>query len=90
VIDNGERLLRCMHLTARHAQAFKGLGARHLVHKMAVDVEEAGAVLLAIDDVFLEDLVVERISHARVSRIRAHIIRVSHALVTYGHEPWSS
>ena len=46
VVDDGERLLRRAHLAAGHAQALEGLRARHLVHEMAVDIEEAGAVRL--------------------------------------------
>ncbi len=69
VVDDGERLLRRAHLAARHAQAFERLRARHLVHEMAVDVEEARAVVLALDHVIVEDLVVECLGHA-VSRLR--------------------
>ena len=47
VVDDGERLLRRAHLAAGDAQALEGLRARHLVHEVAVDIEEAGAVGLA-------------------------------------------
>ena len=46
-------------LPPRHAQALEGLRARHLVDEVAVDVEEAGAVGLTVDDVVVPDLVVE-------------------------------
>ena len=46
VVDDGQRLLRRAHLAARHAQAFEGLRAGHLVHEVAVDIEQAGAVRL--------------------------------------------
>ena len=59
VIDDGERLLRRADLAAGDAQALEGLRARHLVHEMAVDVEEAGAVRLGVDDMVVPDLVVE-------------------------------
>ncbi len=65
VVDDGERLLRRAHLAARHAQPLEGLRARHLVHEMAVDVEQARAVRLAVDYVVLEDLVVERLGHSQ-------------------------
>ena len=60
VVDDGERLLRRADLAAGHAQALEGLRARHLVDEVAVDVEEAGAVRLRVDDVVVPDLVVER------------------------------
>ena len=49
VIDHGERFFRRAHLAAGHAQAFERLRARHLVHEMAVDIEQTGAVRLLID-----------------------------------------
>jgi hypothetical protein len=49
----------CADLAAGHAQALEGLRARHLVHEVAVDVEQAGAVVLAVDHVVVENLVVE-------------------------------
>ena len=61
VIDHGERLLGRAHLAAGHAQALEGLRARHLVHEMAVDIEDAGAVRLPVDDVVVENLVVKRL-----------------------------
>ncbi len=60
VIDHGERLLRGAHLAARHAQAFERLRARHLVDEMAVDIKQAGAVGLLVDQVVVPDLVVQR------------------------------
>ena len=46
VVDHGQRLLRRAHLAAGHAQALEGLRARHLVHEVPVDIEDAGAVRL--------------------------------------------
>ena len=59
VVDDGQRLLGVADLAAGHAQAFEGLRAGHLVDEVAVDVEQAGAVVLAVDDVVVADLVVE-------------------------------
>ena len=59
VIDHGERLARLVHLAAGRPQALEGLRAGHLVHEMAVDVEERSAVGLRLDHVVVEDLVVE-------------------------------
>jgi len=70
VVDDGKRLFRRPHLALAQPQALEGLRARHLVHEMAVDVEEARAIRLALDDVVLEDLVVQRLGHSR-SRVLA-------------------
>src|SRR5690606_9019493 len=51
VVNDRKRLLRLAHLTAGQAEAFKGLRARHLMDEVAVDVEQAGAVALTIDNV---------------------------------------
>jgi hypothetical protein len=42
------------------ALAFHGLRRRHLMHEMTIDVEEARAVRLFVDNVVVPDLVVER------------------------------
>ncbi len=59
VVDDAERLLGRAHLAAGEAQPLERLRARHLVHQVAVDVEEAGAVGLLVDQVVVPDLVVE-------------------------------
>ena len=59
VIDHGERLLRRVHLAAGHAQAFERLRRGHLVHQMAVDIEQAGAVLGLVHQMVVPDLVVQ-------------------------------
>ena len=41
VVDDGERLFRRAHFASAHAQALEGLRARHLMDKVAVDVDEA-------------------------------------------------
>jgi uncharacterized protein YijF (DUF1287 family) len=60
VVDDGQRLVRGVDLAAGHAQALEGLRAGDLMDEVAVDIEQAGAVLLPVDDVVVEDLVVER------------------------------
>src|SRR5262249_21070941 len=47
-------------LAPGHAQALEGLRARHLMDQMAVDIEQAGAVLLAMGQGALPDLVEQR------------------------------
>jgi hypothetical protein len=68
VVDDGERLFRRAHLAARHPEPLERLRARHLVHEVTVDIEQAGAIGLAIDDVVVEDLVVERLG-----RVLGHV-----------------
>ena len=60
VIDHEQRLLRRVHLAAGEAQPFERLRRCHLVDEMAVDVEQAGAVGLLVDQMVVPDLVVER------------------------------
>jgi hypothetical protein len=59
VVDDAERFLGRAHLTAGEAQPLERLRARHLVHQVAVDIEEASAVGLLVDQVVVPDLVVE-------------------------------
>ena len=59
VIDHRERLLRRAHLAARRAQSLERLRTCYFMHQVPVDVEQAGAVRLLIDDVVVPDLVVE-------------------------------
>ena len=61
VIHHGERLARRADLATGHAQAFEGLGRGDLMHEMAVNIEKAGAIRLAIDHMIIKNLVVERL-----------------------------
>ena len=65
VVDHQQRLLGRAHLAAGQPQSLERLRARHLVHEMAVDVDQAGAVGLLVDQVVVPDLVVEgaRLGH---------------------------
>ncbi len=67
VVDDGERQVRAAHLAAGHAQPFIGLRRRDLMRQVAVDIEEAGAVLLDIDDMAIPDLLEQRprLAHSR-------------------------
>jgi hypothetical protein len=60
VVDDGQRLRRLAHRPAGHAQPFEGLRAGDLVDEMAVDIDQAGAVFLPVDDVVVKNLVVKR------------------------------
>ena len=60
VIDDGQRLLGRAHLAAGGAQALEGLRRGHLVDEMAVDIEQAGAVIGLVNQMVVPDLVVQR------------------------------
>ena len=59
VIDHGKRLFRCADLAPGDAQALEGLWARHLMHQMPVDIEQAGAVRRLVHQMRVPDLIVE-------------------------------
>ena len=48
VVGHRERCVRPAHLAAGHAQALEGLRAGHLMHEVPVDIDQAGAVVLAM------------------------------------------
>lgn len=58
VVDGGEGAVCAADLPASVPQALKGLRGGHLVHEMAVDVDEN--VVAVVDDVVVKDLVVQR------------------------------
>ena len=67
VIDDEQRLVRRVILRPVIAQAFERLRRGHLMDDMPVDVEQAGAVGLLVDQMVGPDLVVERARlHANV------------------------
>ena len=60
VIDHRQRLLRRMNFAPGRAQTFERLRRGHLVHQMAVDIEQAGAVIGFVHQMVVPDLVVQR------------------------------
>ncbi len=68
VIDNSQRLFRMTHLTTCHTQTFKSLRACHFVHKMAINIKEAGTIVLLIHYMVVPDLVIKctRRAHCEV------------------------
>src|SRR4029077_10222244 len=60
VIGHGQGRLGPVHLAPGQAQTLEGLRARHLMDQMAVDIEQADAVVLAMGQVALPDLVEQR------------------------------
>jgi hypothetical protein len=66
VVGHGDGLVGRAHRAARHAEALEGLRAGDLVHEVAVDIEQAGAVLGLMHEVGVPELVVERLAgHGR-------------------------
>ena len=72
---------------AGHAQAFEGLRAGHLVHEVTVDVEHAGAVVLAIDDVAVPDLLEQGARRGRLGRRRGRLLAERHGAPTSSPPP---
>ncbi len=60
VVDHGQRLLRRADLASGCAQAFEGLRRSHLMDQMAVDIEQAGAIVGFVNQMIVPDLVVQR------------------------------
>ncbi|MGX1066289.1 hypothetical protein AB7M39_005654 [Bradyrhizobium diazoefficiens] len=65
VVDDGERLLGRVDLAPGRAQTFERLRRGHLVHQMAVDIEQAGAIVGFVHQMVVPDLVVQggRLGH---------------------------
>jgi hypothetical protein len=70
VVGHGDGPLGRADGAAGHAQPLERLRAGHLVDEVAVDVEKAGAVILAIDHMGVPDLVVKRAR--RAGGLRCH------------------
>src|SRR5690606_8991885 len=58
-IGNGNRPLGRAHFAVRHPQPFKGLRRGHFVNEVTVDIKQAGAVCVLLDDMGIPNLVVE-------------------------------
>ena len=59
VVRHRQRQFRPAHPATRGAQPLERLRARHLVDQVAVDVDQAGAVVAPLDDVGVPDLLVQ-------------------------------
>ncbi|MPL60950.1 hypothetical protein SDC9_06515 [bioreactor metagenome] len=70
VVGNSDGLFRRAHLATGQTQPLEGLRAGHLVHEVAVDVEQAGAVSVFRDDVGIPDLVIEGLRSGHGSLFR--------------------
>ena len=67
VVGGGDDGADAPDLPAALAQSFEGLGAGDLVDQVAVYVQDGSTVILAMDDVFVPDLVIQRSAHCAVS-----------------------
>src|SRR3546814_9443797 len=56
VVRHRQGRLGMAQLAAGEAEPFEGLGRGHLMDEMAVDVDEAGAVVLPVDHMAVPDL----------------------------------
>ena len=77
VIDHGERLLRRADTPAAQPQALEGLRARHLMHQVAVDINQTGAIRIRMDEMIVPNLIVKRArrrhAHFPVRRPSRHL-----------------
>lgn len=60
MVRHGDGFVGCAHGAVRHAQALECLRAGHFVHKMAVDIQKAGAVIGLVCQMGIPDFVIER------------------------------
>ncbi len=60
VVGGGHDRRGAPRLAPGDAQPLEGLRAGHFVHQVAIDVDQAGAVFLAMNEVVVPELVVER------------------------------
>jgi hypothetical protein len=56
VIGHREGKIRSAYLASSHTKTFKSLRAGDFVDQMAIDVDQAGAVVASLDDVRIPDL----------------------------------
>ncbi len=70
VVGDGDGRVRAAHPAAGEAKALERLRAGDLVDEVAVDVEDAGAVLQPVDDVGVPDLVEQRLGIVRLPRFQ--------------------
>ena len=87
VVGHGDGGVGPPHRTAGQAQALEGLRAGHLVHEVTVDVDHAGAVVLAMDDVGIPDLLEQ--GARRRGRRRSRLLAERHGAPTScRRRPW--
>jgi hypothetical protein len=82
MVGDGEGAAGAAYFAAGRAQAFKCLRARHFMDQMAVDINQAGAVTLLIDEMRFPDFIVKRTGHTTTARalFRSRFLRFVFAL----------
>ena len=63
MVGDGDGRIDPAHLAAGEAETFESLGAGDLMHEMAVDIKDAGAVLHALHHMRIPDLVEQSSCH---------------------------
>jgi hypothetical protein len=58
VINCNQSAVRPADLAAGVLEAFEGLGRCDLMHKVAVNIDQASAIFLLVNDMVVEDLVI--------------------------------
>jgi hypothetical protein len=80
VIDDAERLVGRAHLAAGESQTLESLWARHFVNEMPVDVDQAGAVRLFVDDMVVPDFIVKRAQLGHCRKLSTNNVEVYNTL----------
>src|SRR6202007_1975037 len=88
VVGDGDGGVGAADRAVRHAQALEGLRAGHLVDEVTVDVDDAGAVVLAMDDVAVPDLLEQGPRRRRWGRRRGRLLAERHGAPTSFRRPW--
>ena len=69
VVWHGQCGIRPANLASSDAKPFKSLRAGHFMNEVAVDVYEASAIILRMDEVAFPDFIVESFCHWSVSSL---------------------
>ncbi len=59
MIRHGQRQVRPPHRSPSQAKPLKRLWRRHLMHEVAINIDQAGAIRAALDDMRVPDLLIE-------------------------------
>ena len=91
VVTDGQIGRQAPHLASGQIQTLEGLRTGHLVQQMTVDVQDGGAVVFGMNDVFIPKLVVERAPHGKCPLIRqSYMKETRHAAGSRGERPLRS
>ena len=71
MIGNSQGEIRATYLAPSHAKAFKSLRARHFMHKVTINVDQAGGVIPPVDDMRIPNFFIER------AGLAGHLARIN-------------